>query len=357
MQSFIGNKKLLALLLAGLSFAQSSTTLIAADEITVSDEITVGNDAAIISSENNTTNASLLDTYPEIFCRKNICNIDTVGDPLATHVKLFNPDLSQIHTFSVKNKDRRGLWTVTVGNKEVPGVQVTRHTKRVFGARIKFDRKFEGYRAFSVGIALEKLLGLTYQYTKTLLIDQYKHYPLWNVILRDREELIEFIEYLSTQNLRSRGTPYFDRKPVMRLTLEADPYLETLEIEDTALLNAFFTMVDARDSKVTAFFNNTITEMDKIMLEFAASSPIQLGETAKEKVFRKIEGFFNDFDPVEMATTAVVWGGGALAFYLVLDKFIRPVGKRWVPTVFEARDAQWRHEHWVFAAPAPANNG
>jgi len=292
------------------------------------------------NTELNVLNNSLVDRYPELFSRKNICTIDTVGDPDATHVKLFNPELSQIHTFSLdkdpKHKDR-GMWEVKVGCTSVPGIKVIRHTKRVFGARIKFDKKFVGYRKTAIGKFLENLFGITRTYRGTLLTDQYKNYPLWNIVLRDRAELHKFIGYLSSQNRRHRGTPFFDQKPILRLTLESDPFLRTLELEDIALINTQFQLVDMHDAKATNFFNTTITKMDRILLDFEASHPIKLGDNVREQFFNAFESYFKDFDRTDMVATGIISASAMFAAYIAWKKLVSPLADEWIPEVTKTK--------------------
>lgn len=277
---------------------------------------------------------SIVDQYPEIFSRKNMCTIDAVNDPDGTHVKLFNPELSQINSFTL-DKDpahkERGMWEMKVGGCSVPGISVTRNTRRLFGAQIKFDKKYVGHRKTFAGKFCENLLGVAKRYKGALLTDHYKNYPLWNVVLRDRDELHKFIAYLDSQNRRHRGTPFFDQKPILRLTFQSDPFLETLELEDIALINTMFQLVDMRDAKATTFFNDTIIEMSRILVDFKAGGSIQLGANAREQVLNTIEKFFHDFDRTDLLAKIAISTGSMFFAYIVWKKIVSPIAEEIFP--------------------------
>lgn len=379
MKSFVGNKKLLALLLATAFLAKTTTPLAAEDlDPEVDDTIVIeevyepadtmveevepviddedyeyDDEEPVIDDEDYeyeptepsaspietgqefpSYKGSLVDKHPAIFSRRNICVIDTVGDPDGTHVTVYNPEKAQINAFTVRkrnNKDVRGLWTRKVGDKEIPGIQVTRHTTKLYNISLKFDRKYEGYRRYLIGIGLSKLLGQTKQYPGTLLIDEYKHYPIWNVTLRDKAEIVSFITYLSEQNLRSRGSATFDRKPVLRLSLDNDPFLETLELEDFARIDSLFHLVKFSDAKANAYIDKSLEKMRDSSAIFASSNPTQLGESVPAHILRKLERYFNDFNPEDMTKTLFVYGGGIIAgmvtLMLINEKIVKPIGK------------------------------
>lgn len=372
MKSFVGNKKLLAVLLATLFFAKASTPLFA-DEIDPELDVTVeetefsqeelyGEDEAlfeeadaleevvipeediIVEAETPAPEApvvaepieiqekeeiasevfqseferygSLFDRFPAIFSRRNFCIINTVSNPEETSVSLYNPEKAQIRSLSLKkrnNFDDRGLWTKNIGGKEIPGIQVTQQTIKFFDCRLKINTKYDGYRKHVMGIALEKLLGQTKKYKGTLLIDEYKHFPIWNVVLKDRTELHAFLAYLGEQNLRSRGTEQFDKKPVLRLTLESDPFLEDLELEDISLISSFFHLVDFNDAESMDFINKILGKIRTTTLQFESSSPIYIGESVAANTLRGLESYFEKFDPKDMTKAVIRWTGGVIA--------------------------------------------
>jgi hypothetical protein len=238
---------------------------------------------------------SLIKMYPEIFSRGHILVLNSIGDPDATQVKLFNPDCAEIYAYNcAKEKDcpECGKW-----DKDA---KVTRATKRVYGSGVKIDKKYKGHRKHFWGLALQELLGIAGEYNGTILIDQYKQYPMWNVILKDRVELNNLLDYLQ-RNLEAKGKKSFDKKPILLLNLKGDPYLETLEIEDKARLNFYFEVVDYADNKTVEFFRNSQITMDEIIINFEAGKPHYVGENMRERIMRELETLLSDFEVSKMA--------------------------------------------------------
>jgi len=285
-------------------------------------------DSEIIDTEEECVE-SLMDSRPDIFCRSHIIVLDTVSDPDGTHVKLFNPDLAEIWTYKLKkNKDqkKRGVWN---------DLKVLRSTKRIYSANLKFDNKYEGYRTSMIGAFFEKLLGLTESYKGTLFLDEYKHYPLWNVILKDREELSDFFDYLLA-NLAKRGKRSFDRKPVLLLILKDDPYFESLTAEDVGKMKSLFQVVDYKDTKTTEFFTKTQLTMDDLVMRFESGNPIYLGENTRKALFRRFEKYFKDFNLQDIAPWII---GGAIATFatwyfekIILDGWKDKISPRITPS-------------------------
>lgn len=258
------------------------------------------------------THRSLLDEKPDYFCRSHICVIDTVGDPDSTHVRFFNPDLATILSFKVAKdkKLNRGIWKQC---------NVLRRTKRIYSGGIKFDSKFEGYRETFLGILFEHILGLTEHYRGTLFIDEYKNYPLWNVVLKDREELLEFLGYFA-QNLQQRGKNQFDNKPVLLLTLKDDLTLSSLEEKDFQLISTLFELVSPSDKTTTKFFTDTQITMDDLIMRFESGHPIYLGENVRKQIFRSVEKTFAEFKMQDMIPKALSYGFGTFVLALAVSE-------------------------------------
>ncbi|MBU1008310.1 hypothetical protein KKA53_04520 [Candidatus Dependentiae bacterium] len=330
-------KNLLALALVA-SMLTSPALVLAEGEIAPEEAVVLEEEVALEEAVEDTIEPaiqeacfeSLMDSRPGTFCRSHIVVVNAVSDPDATHIKLFNPDFAEIMTYKLAKDEENGTWK---------NINVLRSTKRLYSSGLKFDDKYCGCRTKLVGIALEKLLGLTKHYKGTILLDEYKHYPLWNVILKNRAEVSNFVDYLF-DSLAKRGKRSFDRKPVLLLNLKDDPYLESLTLEDTAKLNSLFEVVNYEDTKTTEFFTKNQLAMDEITMRFEASSPFQPGESVRAKLFRKFEKYFKDFDMQEIVpwiiagttttmATAFVWSTfetkllkpGQAKFSEFLDKF------------------------------------
>lgn len=273
---------------------------------------------------------SIMDTQSEKFCRSHIIVIDSVGGSDGTDIKTFNPDLGVIWSYKLqkdKSQKDRGIWDA---NK----TKVIRRTKRVYNSGLKYDYKYEGFRTFTLGILFEKLLGLTEHYDGTILLDEYKHYPLWNVVLRDREEVSDFLDYLLAC-LAKQGKRTFDRKPVLLLTLKNDPFFESLTMEDLAKLNMLFDVVDYRDTKTTEFFTKTQLTMDDLIMRFEGNDPKYLGEGTRKKLFRKFEKYFKDFDMGELFPWMVAGAASVFVVWYFEHKILKALRNR-IPGPFDA---------------------
>ena len=307
---------------------------------------------------------SLVKEYPQMFCRKNMCVLDSVGDPDGTHVFFLNQGSSAITEYTIaKDAQRdqtgfehlksRGLWkikkpsTVTAdGFEEIPGIKVTRFTKRIFNHGLKIDVKYKGYRTKKIGMLLEKILGLGKTFKGNLLVDEYKLFPLWCVTLKDKVELDEFLDYIADQNSKRSGIPHFDQKPILLLTLFDDPTLETLTEIELNSVKSVFNLVNYSDTKTTKFMTDTQMEIAKLSLDVESSNPHYLGEGVKKHVMRKFEGYFKDFDTYDFLALAIV-GIGA---YVFANNVLTPL-KSWLPNFVPTKSKDGTLDpNWIFSS-------
>lgn len=271
---------------------------------------------------------SLMDTRPSAFCRVNFLSLNTTDDPQGTHLKLWDVPRGNITKFKLEKdpiRSERGRWE---------NVKVLRRKGMVYSESLVFVDEYEGSRETAIGRALVKLFGLTKHYKGTILIDEYKLYPLWNVVLQDREELVAFVNYLQDNLEKRTGRRYFEDKPVLFLTLKTDPKLVTLALEDIALLSTMFDLVDYSDLKTTSFFNKIQEKFDRVLMHSKSNVAIYLGEGAREHILRKLESGCYEFKFEEIAPKFVVLVGSGLVLGLTRwfgHKFMDTVaGKSWL---------------------------
>jgi len=264
-------------------------------EVVYDDDMT---DPEVIETEPEPFTGSLMDARPEVF-HLGLFSINTVDDPQRTHVKAFDRSpVGILVTYGLGKNWRypeRGQWD---------NVDVQRRTKFVYGANLKFEMKFEGYRK-PVGAIVERLLGLTRKYKGVFGLDEYKNFPLWNVALYDVEDLRGFLTYIEGI-LEARGMKSFDGKPVLRLHLASDPMLETLELEDWARLRVLFDVVDLRDTKTLTFFGKTQFQMEDLNRELCTSRPASPGRPFRVQLLEAVERPFKNFDYVELGPAVVI---------------------------------------------------
>ena len=276
---------------------------------------------------------SLIKRRPEIFSLGTFLSIDTVGDPSKTHIRMINKPLGHITTFQLakdKLAQERGKWD---------DVKVLRQTKYVYTANLEFDRKYEGCRETLISKALEKMFGLTKHFTGTILLDEYRNFPLWNVSLKDVVELRSFLTYLE-DCLAERGHRAFDEKPVLRLILEEDVLLRTLDVEDEARLHMLFDVVNPRDFKAVKFFDEVQFDMDGVIRHLATSHPFEPKKGLRRGIIDTLESTFTKFEGVEffpkliIGTGVLIGSGIVLHFsnkitgYTLGTKYLRGVSER-----------------------------
>jgi hypothetical protein len=260
---------------------------------------------------------SLVELYPEIFCKENILVINTVGNPEAGSMRMFNPDYSEAIEYKfAKEKDLPTDWK---------DIKIVRETQSNYGSAVKSDKKYKGYRKNFLGLILQDLFCIAGEYEGSSIIDEsiYKMYPLWSVILQNKEELNNFLDYIQI-NLEKRGKKSFDGKPVLFLNLKDDPKLETLEIEEIAKIKTLFELVDYKDIKTTQFFIKKQLSMDKIIMDFEGGDPHFVGENMREKFMRKLEKFCADFASGDLIPQIAFWAAvtaGTWATQKVFDHY------------------------------------
>ena len=284
-------------------------------------EVLPAEEATVEISQTDTSKQSLIKAYPETFSRGHILVLNSISDPESTQVKLFNPDCAEVHAFNCA-KERGcaecGKWD--------DRAKVTRETNRVYGSGVKIDKKYKGHRKHFIGLVLQDLLAVVNEYKGTILIDQYKQYPLWNVILKCRNELNKFLDYLQ-RNLEAKGKKTFDRKPIILLNLKEDPYLETLEIEDIARLKSYFEVVDYSDNNTVEFFRNAQITMDEIVINFEAGHPHYVGENMRERIIRELESWFSEFELTKMMPKFGLYAAGVLSTTYLSSYIFPPILK------------------------------
>lgn len=258
---------------------------------------------------------SLMKKYPKAFYLRNVCFLKTYGDPDATHVSFLNQGLAEVISYDLAKDPRRyesgfkhlqdrGAWKTTDKKTggEIPGLCVHKVERRVFDAGIKFVSKFVGCRDTLIGRILEALFFLRKRYKGNFLRDEHKLYPLWSVILNDKEEVKEFLDYLSYQNMKDMGIPGFDHKPILYLTLINGELTE----EDKNYLESMFILVDPDDRETIEFFMDAQKDVAKIVADFESKKPAYPGESLLEKAMRKAETECKKFDVKDMVTITVV---------------------------------------------------
>jgi hypothetical protein len=278
------------------------------EEAPVVEEVEIVEEVAEAIMPMITGTPDLMNTRPEIFSVGTFLNIDAIGDPEGTHIKLVDNLPGIIHTYKLAKDNKhpeRGDWK---------NVKVVRKTKYIYPVKLKFDNKYEGYRYTTLSIALEKILRLTKHYEGTILLDEYKNYPLWNVALKDVDELRAFIDYLY-ETLAKRGKKSFDLNPIIRLRLQDDVLLESLDVEDWANLKMLFDVVNLEDTKTMKFFNDTQYKMDDLIETLNASKLYSPGIGYREHLINKVEDYFEGLDAHEFGSKTLAWGAGAVAFW------------------------------------------
>ena len=262
---------------------------------------------------------SLLDEKPGLFRNCHFCVVDSVGNPKGTEFKFFNPDLSHLTTMRCakdKTDTSRGAWT---------NAKVLRKTDRVYSANLKFDNKYIGYRDKAFGVLLEAVMGLRQTYNGTILVDE--QYPLWNVTLKDREELVDFVSYLKT-NLEKQEKAGFDIKPVLFLKLANDPNFATLTAEDLLTVDSLFELVDPSDEKVAKFFNDVLLKLDGILMKFESSSKTRKpGLGLRQQTMDKLEKLFSDFETKDATAKFASWGADKIVQGIIVGSVFAIAGE------------------------------
>lgn len=262
---------------------------------------------------------SLVQNLPATFGSGTLLSIDSISDPRRIHIRMINKPVAQVSTFQLE--------------KSWEDVQVLRETKYIYNAGLEFDNKYRDYRESYVAMALEKLFFLTKDYEGTILLDEYKNFPLWNVVLKDAVELRQFLTYLE-ETLAQRGRRTFDHPPVLSLILSNDTLWQDVTIEDMARMQTLFNLVHLEDSETKAFFNKALFEMDQLILDINSGSTIKPGRKFRQQVMDALEkhsyGFkMEDLLPGFVIGTAKAALGCATAWYvqqfigqLLNDRFI-----------------------------------
>lgn len=294
--------------------------------------------------ETGAVETSLLKESPEMFCRKNICVINTVSDPDGTHIHFLDQSFSEIISYTVakhpkrdkeefKGYKSRGLWKTEASKMEEPGAKVIRYTKKIYNAKLKIDLKFKGHRETALGQFAEDFFGFGNQkYNGDILIDEYnaKKCLLWYATFKDEEEVFEWLEYMSHKD----GKNFSEKKPILFLTLQDDPNLDNLSETCKNFISAKFTLVDYKDSATVAFMSDQQTLLDKLNSDFVGGKTIQLGQSIKQKVFSKIEDYFEKFDTADMIAAGIITVSGIFLASLIKDKILSPIyGK--IPTIVD----------------------
>jgi hypothetical protein len=267
---------------------------------------------------------SLMSSRPNIFSVGTFFSLDTVTDPDAAYSSSLNKPLGFAVTYKLAKKTpERYDWTA---------VKVLRQTKYIYGSNLKFDTKYEGFRDTVVGYTLEKLLFLTKKHKGTFLIDEYKNYPLWNVVLKDVVELREFLTYLETC-LEKKNMKSFDQKPVIRLILADDVLLQTIELNDWIRLKTQFDIVHPCDITTVTYFDASKFTMDDLIMRASNNKPFEPGRGMGRSLMDKLEDTFYSFKTADIMSQVVVVGGAVFVGSIFLgywnelvDKALEKIG-------------------------------
>ncbi len=257
-------------------------------------------------SRSKPTESSLFEAKPNLFRNWHFCVVDSVSNPKGTELKFFNPDISSLTTARIAKNEAnpsRGEWT---------NAKVLRKTDRAYSANLKFDNKYVGYRDKAFGILFEAIMGLRQTYNGTILVDEW--FPLWNVTLKDRAELFEFVSYLKTNLEKQVKTNII--KPVLFLKLADDPSLATLTEEDFTLVSSIFELIDPSDEKVAKSFNDILNKVNDTLMKFESGNARKPGRGLRQQTMDKFESLFSDFDPKDATMKGAGWGA---------DKFVQAV--------------------------------
>lgn len=272
----------------------------------------VAEDPDLLDTGETTLKESLVKISPETFSLGTFLKINTTSDPKASYIDNIDTIGGTINSYKLAK--RPGYWTWE-------DLTVLRHQSYVYALRLAFDNKYKGYRESVVGKGLEKVLGLTDHYEGTILLDEYKNYALWNVTLKDAEELRSFLTYLS-DCLAAKGRRKFDAlKPVLRLRLDDDVLLKNLEPEDWAHLNMLFNVIDPADLKTIKHFDDLQDNMNDTIAGLSDGTLIYPKEGCRKHVMRKLESFFKNFEVKEATTVAIAFVGASLGLWAVGKTF------------------------------------
>lgn len=279
---------------------------------------------------------SLMASRPNIFSVGTYFSLDAVSDPEAMYCTSLNKPLGLAITYKLDKSDKeRHDWNI---------IKVLRKTNYIYGANVKFDTKYEGFRESMISIGLEKMLGLTKKYTGTFLIDEYKNYPLWNIVLRDVTELRSFLTYLET-NLEKKSLKSFDQKPVLRLMLKDDVLLKTIELNDWMRITAQFDIVHPCDLTTVTYFDATKFAMDDLVMRAQKNDPYEPSKGVRRSIIDTIEKPFKNFKAsdymgeVIAAGTLVLVGGTLMGYFNEIGG--RLCKKLHIPTAKDVGD-------WIF---------
>ena len=126
----------------------------------------------LMASQQISVNAeeSLRSVEPTKFCFENMLVVDSTVDPENAYINLFSPRSAQVETIWC-DKHVKGDT-----QKWIQDLQVTRSKKIIYGANIKFDKKYAGYRKSVLGRVIETGLMIKDKYKGNPLVDKFKKY-------------------------------------------------------------------------------------------------------------------------------------------------------------------------------------
>lgn len=262
--------------------------------------------AAILLAGNVHANTSLMDEKPNLFCKGNLCLIDTVGDPDMGRIRNINFGLSNLETYDILKNKKLGMveWDKT---------NVLKREKKVYSAGITFlDRYYlydaEGKRVHSreaaLGILLERILGLSKQFTGNVVADQYQNFDIWKVLLKNREELAALVNRVEKEIAATNMQ--VSRKPVLYIDLKQDPQGLTLTANDMDLVKKYFEPVDlTNDTQTALHINNLVIKLDEFKTTVNSQAKIYPGEGLRKGMLRRMESFCDDFEASKIAPVAI----------------------------------------------------
>lgn len=248
------------------------------------------------------------------FWHNRIFVVDGTGDPDAIRMHLYAQDLGTMLTHKIDRLNYPFSWA---SHKLV-------ETKFLgFRGNIKWTTKFEGCRISIFSKILEKIFRQTKYFSGNVPVDIHRKYPIWDLHLRDRDDALAFVtDYVAgniekeyeqlaedeiEQTLFAQENDYvtFAKKPLLLLSLEDDPDLETLTNEDYEFFSQYFELVKYNDIETTNIISKIKMNMDKNALKFDASKhAIELKLNWKKVLLGQLEKQFENFDTGDIAVAA-----------------------------------------------------
>ncbi len=288
--------------------------------------MTVLSNSNLVSLDLTEKEISLIKERPEIFCRRDFCLLDTVGDPKSTHGYLFNQGTGLITSLSIKKnkkiKNSGGLWKVGSGKNKKPGVTVVKKKLCILNANLQMEDKYVGYRESAVGQFLERTLDKRV-YNKNIFADEFPNYLIWIATLKDKDDLEGFLDYLLYH-----GVDRQEKKPALFLTFSTDPELKTIERDRKIQekIKKLFVLVKYTDIETIGVLSSSQYNLTSALQKFEGSKPARIDEGIAQNLVRRVEKYFQEFKVYDM----IPWLIGGFITLLFINKFLTPLTS-WIP--------------------------